>query len=510
MPGKPSNCSVARGAPCAGGVRRGRTSANGRPRRAPPPRPRRWRGRGRQQPADDHRGPRCDGRAACRARARCRAAISTASRARRAPRRRAGRGSSGPPGPSRSGGQRAGSAPSAVSSRVATLARSPRRSREPGAVPAERDPDARASSARSATGSPRRPGLGGVARADPLELRAPRRPPRARRGAATLSRSTWPVARGVALAVGVAAADLERRHAQRLGDAVEVGLGGELDLRRAEAAERAVGRRVGHGRARPDPDVRAAVRAAGVDAAARQHHRRERAVRAAVEDELDVLGDERAVARDAGPVADRPPGGASSSRRCPRGGRRSSAPAGRPCGRGARRGGRSSTGTPPCRRTRRRSPPGPRRPCSAGRSERPASAPCGRSTGTGASRGSRCRRPRAGSRSSPGSRCRAAPGGRSGTCPRGRGRRPRSRRRGRPSTISYRAKAWSRGEGVEDRGQRLRAEARSRRGRPGPGRASGAATSATGSRGGGSRRATRAGWSRRSTRRRSRRGCRRR
>ena len=38
--------------------------------------------------------------------------------------------------------------------------------------------------------------------------------------------------------------------------------------------------------------------------AAAEHDRRERAVRAAVHDDLDVLGDERAVAGDAGPVAD--------------------------------------------------------------------------------------------------------------------------------------------------------------------------------------------------------------
>ena len=59
-------------------------------------------------------------------------------------------------------------------------------------------------------------------------------------------------------------------------------------------------------RRRPGADahVRAAIRAAGMERAAAQHDRRERAVRAAVHDHLDVLGDERAVGADRGPMAD--------------------------------------------------------------------------------------------------------------------------------------------------------------------------------------------------------------
>ena len=110
--------------------------------------------------------------------------------------------------------------------------------------------------------------------------------------------------RRVAEPVDVAPADLERGHAERVGDPVELGLGGELGLWRPEAAERAVGRRVRARRPGADPHVRAAVRAAGVDGAARQDDRGERAVRAAVHDDLDVLGDEPAVAGHAGPVAD--------------------------------------------------------------------------------------------------------------------------------------------------------------------------------------------------------------
>ena len=56
--------------------------------------------------------------------------------------------------------------------------------------------------------------------------------------------------------IDVAPADLERAQAEHLGDSVEVGLGGELDLRRPEPAKRAVGRRVGAGGACADPDVR--------------------------------------------------------------------------------------------------------------------------------------------------------------------------------------------------------------------------------------------------------------
>ena len=97
---------------------------------------------------------------------------------------------------------------------------------------------------------------------------------------------------------------LERADPERLGDPVEVGLGGELGLRRPEPTECAVRRRVRARRAGADPDVRAAIRAAGVDRAARQDDGRQRAVRAAVHHDLDVLGDEPAVAGHAGPVAD--------------------------------------------------------------------------------------------------------------------------------------------------------------------------------------------------------------
>ena len=87
--------------------------------------------------------------------------------------------------------------------------------------------------------------------------------------------------------------------------AVDLHLGRELDLRRPEAAERAVGRRVrrasrGRGCAtfgqRYGPPAWSAPRDSTTG--------RQRAVGAAVHDDLDVLGHEPAVARHAGPVAD--------------------------------------------------------------------------------------------------------------------------------------------------------------------------------------------------------------
>ena len=188
------------------------------------------------------------------------------------------------------------------------------RAGEPGAVPGEREPDAggRPLATRSAAASPgssRSPlaparSRRRVARAQPLELGRPRRrargPPRRPRCRAGPGRSG-----SCRRAVDVPPADLERA---RCPSASAIRLrwvsAANSDLRRPEPAERAVRRRVRPRRAGPDPDVRAAVRAAGVDRAARQDDRRERAVRAAVHDDLDVLRDEPAVVGHAGPVAD--------------------------------------------------------------------------------------------------------------------------------------------------------------------------------------------------------------
>jgi hypothetical protein len=78
----------------------------------------------------------------------------------------------------------------------------------------------------------------------------------------------------------------------------------KLRLRRAEAAERAVWRRVGHRHAAADADVVASVRARRVQHAARQHDGAQRRVCAAVEQDVDVHGGESAVARDARAMPD--------------------------------------------------------------------------------------------------------------------------------------------------------------------------------------------------------------
>ncbi len=66
-------------------------------------------------------------------------------------------------------------------------------------------------------------------------------------------------------------ADADRIELQRLGNTIHVDFGGKLRLRRAEPAERTVRRRVRHHRAAANPHVIAAIRAARVDHAARQH-----------------------------------------------------------------------------------------------------------------------------------------------------------------------------------------------------------------------------------------------
>ena len=148
-----------------------------------------------------------------------------------------------------------------------------------------------------------------------------------------------------------------------VGNPVHVHFDRELRLRRAEPAERAVGRRVRHRRAAADADVVAAIRTARVDHAARQDHGAQRRVGAAVEDRRRCpspsAGHRASRRSDAG----RSPGAASSSRACPRRGRRSASPAARPSARAAPRGRRSSTGILPCRQIRRRFRSGRRGPC---------------------------------------------------------------------------------------------------------------------------------------------------
>ena len=224
----------------------------------------------------------------------------------------------------------------------------------------------------------------------------------------------------------------------------------KLRLRRAEAAERAVRRRVRAHRAcrgcarsgtRYGPDR--------VDDAARQHDRAERAVRAGIEHDVDVHGDKAAVARDPGAMADdrrmalrrrqhvldavvdqlhRRPRLARQQRRVARDVRRDILP---------------------CRRIRRRSPSARRardRPAArAARSARGA-----RSTGTAAIRRPSCHRLRA-RQSRRWSRCRAAPDARFDTRLRRRRRLRRIHRRSMPLSIAIDLKTAVRSLGIEER-----------------------------------------------------------
>ena len=72
------------------------------------------------------------------------------------------------------------------------------------------------------------------------------------------------------------------------GDVVHLTLGGELGLGRAEAAEGAVRRRVGGDRPADDADGVAAVGPGGVEDATRQHHRRQRHVRSAIDAKVEI------------------------------------------------------------------------------------------------------------------------------------------------------------------------------------------------------------------------------
>src|SRR6185369_7200593 len=79
--------------------------------------------------------------------------------------------------------------------------------------------------------------------------------------------------RYVALTQHIDAAQFERVNIKRRSDLFHLHLVSESDLRRAETAKRAVGRRVRRDGARRDADVVATVRAERVNRAARQHYR---------------------------------------------------------------------------------------------------------------------------------------------------------------------------------------------------------------------------------------------
>src|SRR5205823_10491718 len=102
----------------------------------------------------------------------------------------------------------------------------------------------------------------------------------------------------VARPQGVLIAERHRVEPQRLGDPLHVHFDGELRLRRAESAERAVRRRVGEHGSTIDAHVLAAVWASGVNAAAGEHHGTERDVCTAIEHDLDIHRDESPIARE--------------------------------------------------------------------------------------------------------------------------------------------------------------------------------------------------------------------
>jgi hypothetical protein len=105
---------------------------------------------------------------------------------------------------------------------------------------------------------------------------------------------------GVAGSQCIDATEFHGIQPQRFGDAIHVHFHGELRLRRAEAAERAVGRSVREHRASVNVDVVATVGTSSMDASARQHGRTERDVRSPIEQHVDVHRDEKTVARHGG------------------------------------------------------------------------------------------------------------------------------------------------------------------------------------------------------------------
>ena len=105
---------------------------------------------------------------------------------------------------------------------------------------------------------------------------------------------------GVRLAGGdeVTPAELVGGQTRGRRDAVHLQFEREDRLRRSEAAKRAVRRGRGRDRLRADADVGTVVRTGGVNRPARQDDGRQRAIRAAVDDELDVHGQQPAVGVD--------------------------------------------------------------------------------------------------------------------------------------------------------------------------------------------------------------------
>ena len=113
-----------------------------------------------------------------------------------------------------------------------------------------------------------------------------------------------PAEPAVALALEILQAEFDRIETERVGDLVDLRLAGERDLRNAEAAERAEAQLVGVGEAAVTMNMRDAVRAAAHQQRIAEHARTVVAEGAAIEQDLDLARDQRAVALDAGLHAD--------------------------------------------------------------------------------------------------------------------------------------------------------------------------------------------------------------
>ncbi len=202
---------------------------------------------------------------------------------------------------------------------------------------------------------------------------------------------SWPVMLWSPSRIPLQRADLDPVDADGVGQLVHQRLVRERGLHAAEAAHRAARRVVRVDAAGVDVHAREVVRAQAQRAAVADHRAGRRGVGAAVEQDVGLAVDQRAVglARRTRSAA-RPGAGARGRRTTPRGSS-SSSPACRCAARAGRRA-RASTG-PRGRRTRRR-----RRPGAAGPSPAAARAPgrsaAGRRAATGWRRTGRRRRPR--------------------------------------------------------------------------------------------------------------------
>ena len=101
-----------------------------------------------------------------------------------------------------------------------------------------------------------------------------------------------PSRRHVPVSIEVDAAHVQGVEAQLAGDPVQVSLGGELDLRRAEAPERAVGRRIGGHHEGLAPHILAAIGADRMNDPAAVYDRRQRIVGPAVKEHVAVEGEQ--------------------------------------------------------------------------------------------------------------------------------------------------------------------------------------------------------------------------